>query len=159
MARDMASNTERVTKRKLAFGTSMGVSSIIAILVILVLVVFSALSITTSKADLKLSQKTSDGVVAFFEADAAAEEMMAEISSAIAKGTGWKQDLAALGCEVSSSPDGGTLIAYTISVDRFRNLNVELISDEDGKLTRSLWQIVPANEWVPDNSLNLFMPG
>jgi len=65
----------RIAKKKASFGTSMGVSSIIAILVILVLVVFSTLSITTSKADLTLSQKSSDSIKAYYEADAIAEDM------------------------------------------------------------------------------------
>ena len=148
---------EKTAKKKASFGTSMGVSSIIAILVILVLVVFSALSITTSKADLKLSQKTSDGVIAFFEADAAAEDKLAEVAAAIARGGSWQAALRDLGCEVSSV-SGGTRIAYTIPVDEYRNLDVELIANAGGSIKRTLWQIVPANEWVPDNSLNLFNP-
>ncbi|MDR0874799.1 MAG: hypothetical protein LBN12_01170, partial [Clostridiales Family XIII bacterium] len=79
-----------VTRKKASFGTSMGVSSIIAILVILVLVVFSALSIATSKADLVLSQKTSDSVKAFYAADASAEEILAAIAAEVETGKGWE---------------------------------------------------------------------
>ena len=109
MVGNVENMTKAATRKRASFGTSMGVSSIIAILVILVLVVFSALSITTSKADLKLSQKTSDGVIAFFEADAAAEDKMAEAAAAIAAGGNWQASLRGLGCEVSSV-SGGTLI-------------------------------------------------
>ena len=144
-------------KKKAAFGTTMGVSSILAILVILVLVVFSALSIATSKADLKLSQKTSDGVKAFYEADAAAEDMMAEVAAAIKSGSGWQSKLPADVYEFSAA-GGGTLIMYTVSIDANRNLNVRLLADGNGRLSRELWQVVPAREWVPDNNLNLFMP-
>ena len=146
----------RVTKKKASFGTTMGVSSIIAILVILVLVVFSALSITTSKADLKLSQKTSNGVIAFYEADAAAEDMMAEVADIIKSGTGWQAKLPAA-YETTASGDA-TLIEYTVPVDNNRNLNVRLSADSSGKLTREIWQVVPSKEWVPDNNLNLFKP-
>jgi len=147
----------KTTKKKASFGTTMGVSSILAILVILVLVVFSALSITTSSADLKLSQKTSNGVKAFYEADAKAEDMMAEVKNAIKSGADWKSKLPADVYEVSTV-NGGTLISYTISIDANRNLNVNLLEDGTGHLTRELWQVVPAREWVPDNNLNLFMP-
>jgi len=146
----------RVTKKKASFGTTMGVSSIIAILVILVLVVFSALSITTSKADLKLSQKTSNGVIAFYEADAAAEDMMAEVADAIKSGSGWQAKLPDA-YDVTISGDT-TLIEYTVPVDNNRNLSVRLEADAGGKLTREIWQVVPAREWVADNNLNLFMP-
>ena len=146
----------RVTKKKASFGTTMGVSSIIAILVILVLVGFSALSITTSKADLKLSQKTSNGVIAFYEADAAAEDMMAEVADAIKSGAGWQSKLP--GDYDITTEDGKTYIAYTVPVDNNRNLSVRLSADSEGKLTREKWQVVPSREWVPDNTLNLFKP-
>ena len=146
----------RVTKKTASFGTTMGVSSIIAILIILVLVVFSALSITTSKADLRLSQKTSNGVMAFYEADAAAEDMMAEVADAIKSGGGWQSKLP--DAYKISTEDGKTLISYTVPVDQNRNLDVRLSADGDGKLTREIWQVVPSREWVPDNSLNLFKP-
>jgi hypothetical protein len=134
----------------------MGVSSIIAILVILVLVVFSALSITTSKADLRLAQKSSDSIKAFYEADAAAEDRMAEIAEAVLDGGSWQQGLTGAGCELTEET-GGTVIAFTVPIDENRNLNVELFA-ADGKLSRQLWQVVPAKEWVPDTSVNLFIP-
>jgi len=147
----------RIAKKKASFGTSMGVSSIIAILVILVLVVFSTLSITTSKADLTLSQKSSNSIKAYYEADAAAEDMLCEVAVAITVGGDWRAELANNGYNISSEA-GGTIIAYTVPIDVNRNLDVRLFADSGGGLTRELWQVVPAREWVPDNSLNLFQP-
>ena len=145
-------------KKKAGFGTTMGVTSIIAILVILVLVVFSALSITTSKADLKLSQKTSAGVVAFFAADSAAIDMMAEIADIIAGDNAWRQALINKGYEIASAETGGTNIGYVVPIDDFRNLHVELYANQAGELTRTLWQVVPAQEWKPDESITLYIP-
>lgn len=139
----------------------MGVSSIIAILVILVLVVFSALSITTSKADYNLSKKTSDGVIAFYEADSAAEDKMAEVAAAIdsdsgsGSGGGWQNALKAEGYRISAADDGER-ISYVVEIDENRNLEVELLAAEDGKLTRERWQVVPSKEWVADDSVTLF---
>ena len=147
----------RIAKKKASFGTSMGVSSIIAILVILVLVVFSTLSITTSKADLTLSQKSSDSIKAYYEADAIAEDLLCEVAVAITVADDWRAELKQNGFNISSV-DGGTLISYTVPIDRNRNISVELLADNSGSLTRQLWQVVPAREWVPDNSLNLFKP-
>ena len=148
----------RATKKKASFGTTMGVSSIIAILVILVLVVFSALAITTSKADLRLSQKTSDGVKAYYEADSVAEDRMAEVAAVASSGSGnWAQELSGAGYTVSPA-DGGTLIEYTVPIDDNRNLNVRLFADESGKLTRKLWQVAPAKEWVADEKINVYIP-
>jgi len=147
----------KATKKKAAFGTSMGVSSIIAILVILVLVVFSTLSITTSKADLTLSQKSSDSIKAYYAADGIAVEMMTEVAVAVAVSSDWRAILMLNGYDISSA-DGGTLISYTVPIDINRNLDVKLLADESGNLTREQWQVVPAREWVPDNSINLFQP-
>jgi len=147
----------RVAKKRTSFGSSMGVSSIIAILVILVLVVFSVLSITTSKADLRLSQKTSDGLKAFYNADSTAEDKMAEVAAAIANSSDWRTDLTRGGYTLAAS-DEGTLIKYTVPIDDNRNLNVELLADPGGKLTRELWQVVPAKPWTPDESVHLINP-
>ena len=147
----------KTAKRKLSFGTSMGVPSVIAILVIMILVVFSALSITTSNADLRLSQKTSDSVKAFYEADAVAEDKMAEVAALLAKGGDWHADALKAGFHVSSDGHGGTLVSYTMPVDEYRNLDVELFAGTDGTLSRRLWHVVPASVWVADDSLNLAM--
>ena len=131
----------------------MGVTSIIAILVILVLVVFSALSITTSKADLVLSQKTSDSTKAFYAADSIAEERLAEISKAVKAERSWASAVSSLDCKVD-----GSSISYTIVVDENRNLEVELSVASNGTITRELWQVVPSTEWVADDTINLYVP-
>jgi hypothetical protein len=131
----------------------MGVSSIIAILVILVLVVFSALSIATSKADLLLSQKTSDSVKAFYAADASAEEMMASIAAEVDAGKDWESRIAPFVSAVE-----GDLVSYVVVVDENRNLDVKLRVAPDGSLTRELWQVVPSTEWVADDTIHVFMP-
>jgi hypothetical protein len=136
----------------------MGVSSVIAILVILVLVVFAALSITTSKADLTLSQKTADGVQAFYAADGAAEERMAEVAAAIeASPRDWAE---ALGDAYTVVPDGtgGKLIQYTEPIDEHRDLVVELRAAPNGALTRKLWQVVSSGDWTADTGLDLYIP-
>ena len=148
----------KATRRTLSFGTSMGISSIIAILVILVLVVFSALAITTSKADLSLSRRTSDSITASYEADAAAEDKVAEIAVLITKGSGWQSDARSAGFEISDGENGSTLISYNVPVDRFRNLSIVLHASIDGTLSREIWQIVPANAWIPDESIDVIMP-
>ena len=148
----------KTSMKKASFGTSMGVSSIIAILVILVLVVFSTLSITTSKADLTLSQKSSESIKAYYQADAAAEDRIAEVAEFIENdGDNWQKGLEQKDYYVSKDKEN-TLVSYVVPIDENRNLNVELRVSKDGSIVRDLWQVVPAKEWVPDNSINLFQP-
>ena len=149
--------TSRIERKKLSFGTSMGVSSIIAILVILLLVVFSILALTTARADLLLSQKSSDSISAYYDADSLAEDMMAEVAALISRGANWQANLEKDVYSLSYA-EGGVFISYTVPIDEYRNLLVELFADADGKLARTLWQVVPAKEWVPDESLNLYRP-
>lgn len=142
-------------KKKSSSGTSMGVSSILAILVILVLVVFATLSMTTSKADLNLSQKTADSITAFYAADSEAEEKIAEIASVISEGADWESKLKESGYEIIPDNSGNNIIKYIVEIDKNRNLVIEIMATSDGKLTKNRWQVVPANDWIPDNSLNL----
>ena len=135
----------------------MGVSSIIAILVILLLVVFSILALTTARADLLLSQKSSNSIKAYYDADSAAEDRLAEVATAVSGGGDWQAALKKEGYELSSA-ENGIIISYTVPIDEYRKLNVELFAGPDGKLTRTLWQVAPAKEWIADESVNLYIP-
>ena len=151
--------------RRRSFGTSMGVTSVIAILVILVLVTFAVLSVTTSKADLGLSQRTADSVQAFYKADSSAEEKYAKIAEAVkANPNGWESDISDLGVTVSAdttrAPLGAAVartVTWTEPVDAARNLEIGL-SIQGDQVERTRWQVVPKGEWTPDNSLNVFTP-
>ncbi|MCL2492567.1 MAG: hypothetical protein FWF33_00790 [Clostridiales bacterium] len=149
--------TTKSKPRRRSFGTSMGVTSIIAILVILVLVTFAALSVTTSKADLNLSQRTADSMQAYYKADSAAEEKYAQIAEAVkADPAGWGSEIAGLGVTVNGA--AAQTITWTQPVDKARNLEIEL-TVRSGSVERTRWQVVPNGEWNPDNTLNLFTPG
>ena len=141
---------DRNIVKRATFGTSMGISSIIATIVILLLVVFSVLSITTSKADLVLAEKSSNSIKAYYEADAVAEEHMAEIAAIIAKGGNWKAALTEKNYTISTG-SGGTFISYTIIIDDYRNLDVVLFAVLGGDLVRMRWQVVPARDWMEDD--------
>ena len=139
--------------KKKSFGTTMGVTSIIAILVILVLVVFSALSITTSKADLILSEKTSDSTKAFYSADTLAEEILAEIAGIVKNDRNWSSKVSDIAGKVD-----GDMVYYTVGIDENRNLEVALKVASNGDISRELWQIVPSTAWVADDTINLYVP-
>ena len=65
-------------KRKLSF-TSVGGSSILTIFAVLCFIVFALLSLSTSKANHKLSMKSVDAVSDYYAADTKAEEILAQI--------------------------------------------------------------------------------
>jgi hypothetical protein len=149
----MAEATKK--KKRATYGTSMGVSSIIAILVILVLVVFSALSITTAKADLTLSQKTANSIEAYYEADATAETVLAEVVGQL--GAGSQITPAGDAEDFSIEPvAGGNLLTFSINIDAERNLNVRVLITPAGDFQKQLWQVVPSGEWEADDDIKLF---
>jgi hypothetical protein len=130
----------------------MGVTSIIAILIILVLIVFSALSITTARVDLGLSEKSAGSISAWYKADAEAEERLAEVVSAVRSGN---VNSLSSGYTIKKV-DGSVQVGYNVPVDHGRALKVELFVTDDGKVTRSLWQVVTIADWTPDTSIHLY---
>ena len=130
----------------------MGVTSIIAIIIILVLIVFSALSITTARVDLGLSQKTVGSLSAWYAADAEAEERLAQVVSAARSGN--IQGLSS-GYTIKEVDDW-VQVGYNVPIDQGRALKVVLFVTDGGKVTRSLWQVVTTADWTPDNSIHLY---
>lgn len=138
-------------KRK-SFGTAMGVSSVIAILVILILVVFASLSAATAKADLNLSRKTAEGIEAFYAADGEAEEIYARLMTLSEDRAALRAEALSLGCEVL-----GNEISYEVAIDENRKLKVRLCVTPGG-LARELWQTVPSGEWRAEDTVNIYTP-
>lgn len=147
----MAANTKA---KKRSFGTTMGVTSIIAILVILILIVFSALSITTSNADLNLSRKTAIATKAYYEADTNAERVLAEIHEEVSKGGNWINFVTPMVTSIEPS-EGGQLVKYSVEIDANKDLSVELLVMPDGRIMRKEWRVMPSGEWTPDTDLNV----
>ncbi|MDR1028738.1 MAG: hypothetical protein LBL63_04890 [Clostridiales Family XIII bacterium] len=146
----MAANN--TISKKGTFGTTMGVTSIIAILVVLVLIVFSALSITTAKADLTLSEKTASATSDFYKADSVAEERVAEADAEVQAGAGWQDRLREAGYTVRAG-DSGDVIAYEVEINDKKALKVELSVSADGRVDRTLWQVIPTGDWEPDTDI------
>jgi hypothetical protein len=141
--------------KKGTFGTTMGVTSIIAILVVLVLIVFAALSITTSKADLNLSERTAEMTTEYYAADSAAEEKVAEVTEAVKDGDGWRDKL---GDEYSvTEEDGRTVVRYDVTIDENKALSVRLGVAANGDVSRELWQVHSTSEWSGNDDIQLMI--
>ena len=67
-------------KGKKRYGLNIGTSSILIIIVILCLVCFSALSITSASADYRLSKRLADRTTAYYDACNQAQLYLCEIS-------------------------------------------------------------------------------
>ena len=153
--------------RNRSFGTTMGITSIIAILIILVLVVFSTLSLITSKADLNLSQRTADSIESYYKADSNAILIVAEFGNIIKSGELVDINTDSLvaaskvfsaGNDYEYNTDERSLM-FSLPIDKSRELLVEVRYDNNGSVQETkLWQVSPVGEWVEDNDINLFQP-
>jgi hypothetical protein len=145
----------RKKSKKVASGTTMGVTSIIAILVILVLIVFAALSITTAKADLTLSKKTAEATTEYYKADSGAEDRFAEVAGIVKSGAGW-QDRLGDGFTVTDE-GGASVVSYEVPNGDNKELAVRIRVASDGTLTRELWQVRSTDEWQGDKDIQLII--
>ena len=134
----------------------MGVTSIIAILVILVLIVFAALSVTTANADLKLSQKSADSTRNYYIADGTAEEKVAEIAGIVSQGGDYEAALQSMGYKISND---GTVqaVEFNVKIDNSKALFVRIIISGTGGLQRDMWQVRPTGTWTADTGTDLII--
>ncbi|MCH5252597.1 MAG: hypothetical protein J1F22_06455 [Lachnospiraceae bacterium] len=126
-------------KRKMSF-TTVGGSSILTIFAVLCFIVFALLSLSTAKANSTLSQKSVNAIGAYYEADTAAEEILAQIRS-------------------GEQPEGviqdGDIYSYTCSIDENQELQVEVeITGDSYKINK--WQKKYTGEWKADDSMKVW---
>lgn len=85
---------------KRSMGVQVGAISIIMIFVLLCLTVFAVLTLQTAQADARLSQKAAEHNTRFYQTDAQAEELLAELDAALrecyAEATDWEDYLRAV---------------------------------------------------------------
>lgn len=127
-------------KRKLSF-TSVGGSSILTIFAVLCFIVFALLSLSTSKANHKLSMKSVDAVSDYYAADTKAEEILAQI-------------------RLGQVPDGvkqkGDKYLYVCPLNETQQLSVEVeVYDTDHYKVKK-WKKEYVGDWKPDDTIDVW---
>lgn len=152
-------------KKKTQMGLGVGASSILLIFVLLCLTTFATLSLVSAQADARLSGKTAESVSAYYEADARAEELLAEIDGALQSvpvGEGYLQAcvglLAALdGVDVSQDEDGLS-VSYQVAAGENQQLQVTLEVPASGGYRLTGWKMVNTTQWQEEETMSLW-PG
>ena len=116
---------------------TVGAASLLVIFSVLCLTVFSLLSIATVQADTRLQSHTRTAVVDYYEADALAEQLLAQIRA-------------------GTVPHGviqeGNRYTYRCPLSASQALEViALVTGTDYEILR--WQTVSTGEWTPDDRL------
>lgn len=129
-------------KERGAFAVPMvGGSSLLVIFAVLTLTVFALLSLSTVRADERLSLASAQAVSDYYAADCAAQEILAQLlAGEWVEGVEQQQNLYSYCCEISDS--------------QMLEVTVQLENEDDYTVLR--WQAVSTGNWEPDDSLHLW---
>ena len=138
-------------------GVNVGGASIVMIFAVLCLTVFAVLSLISANAEYKLSQKLSNSVSAYYDADCRGEDTLAAVRGAVADGGGLDAiggRVTALGLSVQNS--GGKLyIGFTEDIDDRQGINILLSTD--GRTVDVLrWCVEDTVDWVFDDDFHVW---
>ena len=127
-------------KEKKSIGVGIGSSSILVIFVILCLTTFSALSLVSANADLKLTMRTNSAITDCYNADSLAEEKIESIAKFISlddENDIIASNLESIGVFVESI-DNNTNYSFNIKIDDIKTLYVKL----DENLSPIIWNVL-----------------
>ena len=118
---------------------------VFALASVLRLTVFALLALTTVQADKRLADASARAVEDYYAADFQAQELLARV----------RNGETPEGVELERV-DGVTSARYTCSISDTQELQVEARISWDGSYTILRWQAASTQEWVADESLNLW---
>lgn len=126
---------------------ALGGASLLVIFAVLCLTVFALLSLSTVQADIRLADASTQAVIDYYEADAAAEAILARL----------RGGQVPEGVEQSD----GNVYSYSLSIDagdtQSLEVSVRIVDANNWQVLR--WQAVPNGDWEYDDSLNLWDGG
>lgn len=119
----------------------VGGSSLLVIFAVLCLCVFSLLGLSTVRADQRLSEASAQAVEAYYQADCAAESILADLRAGkVPEGVTHSGDIYTYSCPVSDTQE--------------LQAEVRLHSRDDYEILR--WQTVSTTAWHPDGGPELW---
>ena len=131
-------------------GIQIGTSYLLVIFVILCLVTFATLSLSSAKRDQSYSQQLAGRETAYCEANAKAAQIMAQIDDAFAK-----EDPVFAIRQIEAEEDGANLdISYVVPVTDSQNLEVEILVDPvKGTQKVVKWKESASEKWEEKSTL------
>lgn len=156
-----------------SYFTAIGSSSLLVVFLVLCLVTFAILSLSSAKSDYSFTERLAEHKSSYYEASSKAEGVLADIDQSLEdtyRETSMSQEeyLEALTLKFLTSSviplsysteSGEPIISYNIPADERQTLFVELkVTDpmENPYYYEILtWQLMPSNTWESDDSLEL----
>jgi hypothetical protein len=131
-------------KKKASAAMGIGVTSLLTIMAILLLTSFAIMSLMSAKSDLQLSDKASQAVNSYYEADSLAEEWWMGLNELLRSQTDGAsaQVLADAGYDVEDV-DGTFIVKRSFPMGEKKNLEVAIAVSYDGSAAILSWQSAP----------------
>lgn len=120
---------------------ALGGISLLVVFAVLCLTVFALLSLSTVRADERLSDASAQAVKDYYAADCKAQELLARLRFGETPKEVWTD---------------GSLCGYTIPISDTQELQVEVEIRTTNDYTILRWQAVPIGEWELDEGLDLW---
>lgn len=119
---------------------AVGGASLLVIFSILCLTIFALLSLTSVRANERLSKKSAETVSSYYAADCEAQKTLSLIRA-------------------GEIPDGvirdGDIYSYDCTISDAQAIKVEVVL-HDGEYSIVRWETVPIGEWEPDDSYHVW---
>lgn len=153
-------------KQKNGYRVSIGSPTLILLFIIMCLVTFGMLSLSTAKSEWNLAERNALAVTEYYRADSEGEAFYRMVS-----------EKAAEVCEQSSDPEerrqlltqelgeyyrpGQGFVTKEIAMERSQALYIELIPrlEENGKLMISQWKVIQTEDYEIDDSMPVWGGG
>lgn len=138
------------------YGINVGTSSILVIIVVLCLICFAGLSITSAAADYKLSNKLAERTTSYYEASNLANERFAEIDKAFTALYKESADEKEYMQKIKESYADSLTFSYPISDTQALTVAIEPVYPEnetDNLFHVTCFQIITTEDIQLDNSL------
>lgn len=156
------------TERQRSPFITIGSSSLLVVFLVLCLVIFAVLALSSAHSDYTFSQKLAQKEQKYYEASNQGEEMLRLIDDAIFAGGGWKaseiQKLQAqaeakdLNLSLTSLEEGG--LRLEIFIDERQSLSITLALEEGSSSYEILaWQTVTHRSWETKDHIELLPAG
>lgn len=131
---------------------NMGTSLLLVVFIVICLIVFATLSLSSSLRDQKYADKAVLKTENYYLAYSHAQKQLKEIDQAIIS----HKDLSSLKNIEISLKDNNTYISFKENIDQYQDLDVEIQLTQDQDRYKIIkWQEVTSKEWKNESTLPL----
>lgn len=145
----------REQKRSSFSPPALGGASLLVIFAVLALTIFALLSLSTVRADGRLSEAANRAVQDYYAADGKAQAVLAWLRT----GEGMPdvpEDFAVSTSVIDYADHSETIHSYALPISETQELQVEVLVNgaNDWEILR--WQAVPVGDWADDGGMELW---